>query len=625
MNFRSIRNGRRFRRIDRSTPTTTQRAAVTTVSRYTLWLALLLVPAFIASVRAEVSSLTVIHGAKKFTVPAFQHNRILYASLTEFGKKLSWPAFQSEEYKKYELRIGESRAKFTADNPFVVVVAQKDNTIREVLQLPYDVMKTDVAWYGPIAGLLPLLSRSMQQHMELDLASLTLTIGGKGGVTARVVGALPATDAAKPSTTEKGTPPGKANAPSTTTDSAAKSDATRGERAASARPATEERTDATPPSAELAPRAIKAEAASTFDISKLTVDSRKNGVLIRIHMRKQPKHFASELVAGNTLVVSVNGASVDENEIRQTPIDGESVTAVNAELLGDNTRLIFSLDGEFTENKISRDVRSNDLLVSLFKKVDVRNVVADEQGGGRSRDRTKWKLDCIVLDPGHGGKDPGAIGVTGIKEKNIVLGVALKLGKMISDRMPGVRVEYTRKDDTFVPLDKRGQMANNAGGKLFVSLHCNSTEKKPSNARGFEVYILRPGRTAEALRVAEFENSVIKLEKDYETRYAKLTDENFILVNMAQSAYVKYSERFAEMLHEEVKRGKQMSSKGVKQAGFYVLVGASMPSVLIEMGFLSNAREEQYLATQEGQQHMAERFFEAIRSYAEEYEKSLQE
>jgi len=133
------------------------------------------------------------------------------------------------------------------------------------------------------------------------------------------------------------------------------------------------------------------------------------------------------------------------------------------------------------------------------------------------------------------------------------------------------------------------------------------------------------GRTAEALRVAEFENSVIKLEKDYETRYAKLTDENFILVNMAQSAYVKYSERFAEMLHEEVKRGKQMSSKGVKQAGFYVLVGASMPSVLIEMGFLSNAREEQYLATQEGQQHMAERFFEAIRSYAEEYEKSLQE
>jgi N-acetylmuramoyl-L-alanine amidase len=623
MNTRTIRNGNLSQNIDRSMTSPSPHTAMRTVSRLAPWFVLLLFPLLVASARAEVSSLTVIHGGKKFTVPAFQHNRILYASLTEFGKKLSWPAFQSEEYKKYELRIGESRAKFTADNPFVVVVAQKDNTIREVLQLPYDVMKTDVAWYGPIAGLLPLFSRSMQQHMELDLASLTLTIGGKGSVAARVVGALASSNDAKSPAAEKNAQPGKTKAPSATTDTAAKNTSPRSERPASARSSADD--TATPPSAELAPRAIKAEAVSTFDISRLTVDSRKNGVLIRIHMRKEPKHFASELVAGTTLVVSVNGASVDENEIRQTPIDGESITAVNAELLGDNTRLIFSLDGEFTENKISRDVRSNDLLVSLFKKVDMRNIAAEEQGGGRSRDRTKWKLDCIVLDPGHGGKDPGAIGVSGIKEKNIVLGVALKLGKMISDRMPGVRVEYTRKDDTFVPLDKRGQMANNAGGKLFVSLHCNSTEKKPSNARGFEVYILRPGRTAEALRVAEFENSVIKLEKDYETRYAKLTDENFILVNMAQSAYVKYSERFAEMLHEEVKRGKQMSSKGVKQAGFYVLVGASMPSVLIEMGFLSNAREEQYLATQEGQQHMAERFFEAIRSYAEEYEKSLQE
>lgn len=248
----------------------------------------------------------------------------------------------------------------------------------------------------------------------------------------------------------------------------------------------------------------------------------------------------------------------------------------------------------------------------------------DEGGQGKkSGKREKWKLDCIVIDAGHGGHDPGAIGVGGVREKNVTLAIALKLGRLIENRMKGVRVVYTRKDDTFIEVDRRGAIGNAKGGKLFISIHCNATEKKPTNARGFEVYILRPGRTDEAIRVAEFENSVVKLERDYEKRYKKLTAEQFILVNMAQSAYVKYSERFAELLDQSVRASDRIGSKGVKQAGFYVLVGASMPSVLIESGFLSNAKEEQFLASDDGQQHMAERFYDAVESFAHEYEQSL--
>jgi len=184
--------------------------------------------------------------------------------------------------------------------------------------------------------------------------------------------------------------------------------------------------------------------------------------------------------------------------------------------------------------------------------------------------------------------------------------------------MPEVKVVYTRKTDTFIDLYKRGKIANEHNGKLFISIHCNSTPQKPTDANGFEVYLLRPGRTKEAISIAEFENSVIKYE-DNPNRYEKLTDENFILVSMAHSSYMKYSEKFAEFLHKEFSKHPNLNSRGVKQAGFYVLVGASMPSVLVESGFLSNINDAKYLSSTKGQQKFAEFVFEAIKKYKENY------
>ncbi|KAB2850085.1 MAG: N-acetylmuramoyl-L-alanine amidase, partial [Ignavibacterium sp.] len=248
----------------------------------------------------------------------------------------------------------------------------------------------------------------------------------------------------------------------------------------------------------------------------------------------------------------------------------------------------------------------------LFKKNENINRLKD-----------KWEFDVIVIDAGHGGKDAGAVGVNGAKEKDINLSIALKLGKLIEENMKDVKVVYTRKTDIFIDLYKRGKIANENNGKLFISIHCNSTPKKPTDANGFEVYLLRPGRTKEAIAIAEFENSVIQYEEN-PNRYEKLTDENFILVSMAHSSYMKYSEKFAEYLHKEFVKHPGLNSRGVKQAGFYVLVGASMPSVLIESGFLSNSGDAKHLSSDSGQQKFAEYVFNGIKKYRESYELEMQ-
>jgi N-acetylmuramoyl-L-alanine amidase len=244
---------------------------------------------------------------------------------------------------------------------------------------------------------------------------------------------------------------------------------------------------------------------------------------------------------------------------------------------------------------------------------------------GLETEREKWKLDVIVLDAGHGGYDPGTIGVTGVKEKTVALGIVLKLGVLITKYLKGVDVVYTRKDDRFVELDRRGQIANEAGGKLFISVHCNSLPRKPSRTRGFEVYLLRPGRTEEAIAIAERENSVIQMEQGYEEKYQQLTEENFILVAMAQSAHVKASEVFADLAQKEIESRTGIPNRGVKQAGFYVLVGAAMPNVLVESAYLSNREDERLLRSDSGQQKIAEALFRAVKRYKEEYEKLLQE
>lgn len=219
----------------------------------------------------------------------------------------------------------------------------------------------------------------------------------------------------------------------------------------------------------------------------------------------------------------------------------------------------------------------------------------------------KWLIDCIVIDAGHGGRDPGAIG-NKLQEKVITLDIALRLKKILS-KEPNLRIVMTRETDVFVPLQERTKIANRENGKLFISIHANAARNK--KVRGIETYFLSPARTEKALEVAELENRVIRLEQDTSI-YQKLTDENFILLTMAQSQFVRESQELAFLVQRNAVKRLGLEDRGVDQAGFYVLVGASMPAILFETAFISNPQDAKVLRSESARQAYAEALAKAI-------------
>ncbi|MEJ5351865.1 MAG: N-acetylmuramoyl-L-alanine amidase [Melioribacteraceae bacterium] len=358
---------------------------------------------------------------------------------------------------------------------------------------------------------------------------------------------------------------------------------------------------------------VRKPSEQNYDISDISIEEKINGTLIRFKANKKiilPRYS----IHNNVLYVFFVNANVNPDVTKNLASVGLVKNCKFTITSAQNSQLEFSLNDGYSTIEIFQDKDSNDIILTIHNKNFIEKI--------KNNDKTKWQFDVVVIDAGHGGKDPGAIGITGVKEKDINLKIALKLGKLIEKNLPSVKVVYTRKSDEFIELYKRGKIANEAGGKLFISIHCNSTPQKNISNRGFEVYLLRPGRTKEAIEIAEFENSVIKYE-DNPQRYQQLTDENFILVTMAHSQYMRYSEMFSDLLNEEWKNTVKIPTNGIKQAGFYVLVGASMPSVLIETGYLSNRKDEAYLKSNSGQNEIAKAIFNAIIKYKEFYDKEI--
>ncbi len=222
----------------------------------------------------------------------------------------------------------------------------------------------------------------------------------------------------------------------------------------------------------------------------------------------------------------------------------------------------------------------------------------------------------VVIDPGHGGRDPGAIGQKG-REKNINLNVALKLGQLIQNNCKDVKVVYTRKNDVFVALDRRAQIANNAKADLFISIHTNSVAKGRT-VKGTETYTLGLHRTEDNLEVAKKENSVILIESDYEQRYAGFnpnSSESYIIFEFLQDKNLEKSVEFATAIQKRFKNTAKRIDKGVHQAGFLVLRETTMPGVLVELGYISNPEEEQYLLSNAGTSALAKSIYQAFISY----------
>jgi N-acetylmuramoyl-L-alanine amidase len=354
--------------------------------------------------------------------------------------------------------------------------------------------------------------------------------------------------------------------------------------------------------------------ASKYDIDNILIEEKSNGTLIRFKTNKK-LNIPRNSIGNGILFVFFPNINVTPG-LAERIIPAGLVKSAKQTLMPQNiTQLEFLLNEGYSGADSFIEPESNDIVITLRNQLFVGSQGTPDQ-------KKKWLFDVIVIDAGHGGKDPGAIGVTGVREKDVNLAIALKLGGLIQQNLPEVKVVYTRKTDQFIELYKRGKIANENEGKLFISIHCNSTEQKDIAHRGFEVYLLRPGRTESAIKIAEFENSVIKYEENPQ-RYQKLTDENFILVSMAHSQYMRFSEKFSDLLNQDWKKYTSIPSLGIKQAGFYVLVGASMPSVLIETGFLSNRKDEAYLASSNGQNEIANAIFKAISRYKEYYDKEI--
>ena len=222
----------------------------------------------------------------------------------------------------------------------------------------------------------------------------------------------------------------------------------------------------------------------------------------------------------------------------------------------------------------------------------------------------------VVIDAGHGGNDPGAIGRRG-KEKNINLSVALKLGRLIRQNCPDTRVVYTRERDVFVPLHRRAEIANDAKADLFISIHTNSVASRNRSVSGTETYTLGLHRTQENLEVAKKENAVILIEDDYKQRYAGFnpnSSESYIIFEFLQDKNMAQSVSFATSV-QKCFRNVNRTDKGVHQAGFLVLRATSMPSVLIELGYITNPTEEAYLMSEQGSSTLAKSIYRAFLNY----------
>ncbi len=348
------------------------------------------------------------------------------------------------------------------------------------------------------------------------------------------------------------------------------------------------------------------------NIVSIDVDTKENGSSIHIHTNKQFKQSdVSTSFRHGWLYVTILGGKVDTVQA-STDTKMGIVNKIAAFQFDKSSQLTFNLNQEIDDSSI--DIKQNEIIVSIWHKVNSESGV----NNSITFNREKWLIDRIIIDPGHGGKDPGAIGPKGTKEKDITLDIAKRLKELLEDRL-NVEVYLTRSDDSYVELRERTQFANNKDGKLFISIHANATRNR--GVKGCSTWVLGKSKTEAALEVAEKENSVIEFDESY----SEYKDASYILNAIAQNSYLNESLDLAQMVTHQLKEGTRIGQwgKGVYQAGFFVLVGASMPRILVETAFLSNPYEERQLRTRTFRQKIALALYESVLNFKRKYEKGI--
>lgn len=417
------------------------------------------------------------------------------------------------------------------------------------------------------------------------------------------------------------------------------------------------------------PAKVEAQTVNKISVAKRGGDT---GYVIRLHMNKAPKGFELSQPYTQALELKLTDPKVNTKKLNTGLVDHPIVALRQVDVKG-GAGLVFELaPGEHFTSQIYKDSNKRDILIALTRVSEEQAkdfsrrekgfgwvqpppvpvpvaVAADPKpasstpkpttNNGRTQElsedeaaalltadetynrvRGNVKFDVVVIDAGHGGHDSGAIGFAKNKEKVLALNTALKLGALIEKHMPDVKVVYTRSDDRFISLAERGRIANRAQGDLFISIHGNAARNRA--AFGAEVFFMGTSKTDDALEVMLRENSVVALEEKTPD-IVQMSPEQLLAYELANAGNMASSEKIASYIIDEFVNHAKRPSRGVKQAPFWVLYHASMPAVLVELGFMSNKDEEAYLITDKAQNELAEAMYFAVKRYREQYEKSL--
>ena len=352
-----------------------------------------------------------------------------------------------------------------------------------------------------------------------------------------------------------------------------------------------------------------------FNITGISIDVKSNGTIIRLNTRKpfSERNISSFINRHGWYYLTVAGAMVDTTSINNGLARGV-IRRIESDQIGETAQVAFKLGSKVISHEWYQSLDPNQIVITLRTplgkmKERIENV------------KERQRLDTVVLDAGHGGKDPGSQGKYGTKEKDVVLDITKRIGRLL-EKHTRIKVVYTRDEDVWMPLVNRTKMANDADGKMFVSIHANSNNNR--KIQGYETYLYSLAKSDDAIEVASRENSVIQFEEKV-SQYKDLSGEKMILATMAQSMFLKESEDLAAIIQMELDKKLTTPNRGVKQAGFYVLYGASMPNVLVEIGFISNPAEEKKMKQGEYRQMIAEAIYEGIKHFKYSREKLLAE
>lgn len=372
-------------------------------------------------------------------------------------------------------------------------------------------------------------------------------------------------------------------------------------------------------------------------VRNVTCENYSNGAIIKVALT-EPLEYTVDMREGGWLTLTMENGSFDPRTVFGN-VASELIAETRSYQDDNRAMLSFRLSdtaGDFSASKSG----DGEVLISLRRKrapgfaemaspaAEPSSPAIDAVPSLPDDNLQVWRIDTVVIDPGHGGKDPGAVGPKGTREKDIVLDVAIELKKII-EKSGEVNVVLTRDKDVFVPLHRRAQIARENRGKLFISLHANAHRNR--SAKGFEVYFLSAAKTEDAEEVARRENKAIELEEnlDYYASFLHLAnlpkDIRDIQIDMESSVYLRESQDMCRIILEKAINSTNLVNRGVKQAGFVVMSGtqAFMPSILVEIGFISNVEEEKLLKRASYQKKLAESIYDAIIMFKQRHERGL--